>query len=622
MNNLHNLQADEILKKLCLIGEKLNNKTEIDEVKNDFSETERAIEKSNYFTTFGHIFEKFGLSDFEKLVLCHILYCNIELNQKPTISQINEYSGEFKPVKLSIIFEILNNKIDINPQVYDFILSNPPSVPSYLSLDFCPAEKCYHSGDLLTDLYEGFNGLLSNDNAVLNESLAIKISGASESGRKFIIKQLCNKLGTTLLTIDGEMLASEIQINDIIILSKLYNCLLCVDKFSFKNKYLLNDLKKLFSIIFIVTDEVISKTELSGFVLLEYFIPKLTSKERLNIWQNETKGLKFESNIDLSKISNFHNLSVGQIISASKNLIAETALKRHKTVSQELLMSVIKLENKSNILANTQIISDTKSFCDLVLPQEQKKQLADICKFAGCREKLYKVWGFDKKISYGKGISMLFYGASGTGKTMAAQVVANELGLDLYRIDLAQLISKYIGETQKNIGQVFDEAKKCNCVLLFDEADALFSKRSDAGDSQDKYSNAEIAYLLQKTEQYEGITILATNLFQNFDEAFRRRISFLINFPMPDCQLREQLWRNIFPQEAPVSSGISYKFLAENFELSGAAIKNSAVYAGYMAAVNDTEIGMKEIILGIKNEYIKYGKTLNSRQMAEYQNCF
>lgn len=188
-----------------------------------------------------------------------------------------------------------------------------------------------------------------------------------------------------------------------------------------------------------------------------------------------------------------------------------------------------------------------------MLPPEQKRQLESLCAFARGRETVWKRWGFARTIPGGQGLTALFYGASGTGKTLAASVVANELGLPLYRVDLSQLISKYIGETQKNIGRIFDAAESADCILFFDEADALFSRRTEAADAQDRYANAEIAYLLQRTEQYDGIILLATNLLQNFDEAFRRRIGFMIRFPTPDEAMREALWRGIFPEEAPLS---------------------------------------------------------------------
>ena len=225
-------------------------------------------------------------------------------------------------------------------------------------------------------------------------------------------------------------------------------------------------------------------------------------------------------------------------------------------------------------------------------------------------------WGFADKYSYGNGISLLFYGAPGTGKTMAAQAIAGELGMPLYRVDLSQLISKYIGETQKNIGKVFEQAGQLQGILLFDEADALFARRNEVNDAQDKYSNAETAYLLQKIEEWDGISILATNLLQNFDEAFRRRITYMLNFPMPDEKVRAALWQKVFPEQADVSEDMDAVVLAENFELSGAAIRNAALQGAYLAAVEQTAISMKHVLGGIANEYRKLNKNMKPEQKA------
>ena len=253
-------------------------------------------------------------------------------------------------------------------------------------------------------------------------------------------------------------------------------------------------------------------------------------------------------------------------------------------------------------------------FDDLKLPAYQSGQLRDICNMISVRTRVLSEWGFSAKYSYGNGMSILFYGAPGTGKTMAAGVMANELGMPLYRVDLSQLISKYIGETQKNIGKVFDAAEKKECVLLFDEADAIFSKRSDVTDAQDRYSNAETAYLLQRIEQYNGVSILATNLLQNFDEAFRRRISYMVHFPLPDVELRRQLWESIFPKEAEIGDDFDALALSQAFELSGAAIKNAALHSAYMAMAKREPIGMKHILQAVSNEYAKVGKSLSKAQ--------
>ena len=188
---------------------------------------------------------------------------------------------------------------------------------------------------------------------------------------------------------------------------------------------------------------------------------------------------------------------------------------------------------------------------EVILPPEQKELLRNACNQVKFRHVVYGEWGFEKKLSYGKGVSILFAGPPGTGKTMSAEVVAKELMLEIYKIDLSQVISKYIGETEKNLHEIFHEAQFSNAILFFDEADALFGKRSEVKDSHDKYANIETAYLLQKIEEYAGITILATNFSQNIDDAFMRRLNYVIKFPFPDAEYREKIWRSMFPAEAP-----------------------------------------------------------------------
>ncbi len=192
-------------------------------------------------------------------------------------------------------------------------------------------------------------------------------------------------------------------------------------------------------------------------------------------------------------------------------------------------------------------INSVFTWDDLVVEDGVRCQMEHICNQIKYRSIVADDWDFYKKSPYGRGICALFYGSPGTGKTMAVQVIANELGLDLYRIDLSQMVSKYIGETEKNISSLFERAKDINALLFFDEADAFFAKRSDVSDSNDRNANAETAHLLQKLEEYEGITILATNLKENIDEAFRRRIRFMIHFRLPDANVRRTLWHKMFP---------------------------------------------------------------------------
>ncbi|MBP0979730.1 MAG: ATP-binding protein [Oscillospiraceae bacterium] len=244
------------------------------------------------------------------------------------------------------------------------------------------------------------------------------------------------------------------------------------------------------------------------------------------------------------------------------------------------------------------------------------------CNYIKFKDIVFEDWGFNSKVPYGKGLSVLLYGPPGTGKTMGAQVIANELGLLLYKIDLSQIINKYIGETEKNLSNIFLEAKKSNAILLFDEADSLFGKRTDVKDSNDKNSNNETSFLLQKMEEYDGVSILTTNKFNNFDDAFRRRIRFIVSFPMPDIKMRRELWKKVFPKQAPLSKDFDDLFLAENFELSGSNIKSIAILASYLAVAERSEIKMKHILLALKYESQKTGKIVSKKDFGVYGDEF
>jgi SpoVK/Ycf46/Vps4 family AAA+-type ATPase len=246
---------------------------------------------------------------------------------------------------------------------------------------------------------------------------------------------------------------------------------------------------------------------------------------------------------------------------------------------------------------------------DIVLPPDQLTQLREICNQAKFRHIVFGDWGFERRLSVGKGLNVLFSGPPGTGKTMGAEVIARELALDLYKIDLSQVVSKYIGETEKNLHQVFAEAETSHAILFFDEADALFGKRSEVKDSHDRYANIEIGYLLQKMEEYDGIAILATNLRQNLDEAFVRRIQVIVEFPFPDEEYRRQIWKVTFPREAPVASDVDFKALGRNLKVAGGNIKNMVVAAAFYAAADGGPIQMKHLLHAARREYTKMGRT-------------
>ena len=261
-----------------------------------------------------------------------------------------------------------------------------------------------------------------------------------------------------------------------------------------------------------------------------------------------------------------------------------------------------------------QRISSPATWDDLVLPEKQKQLLSQIAIQVRQRARVYETWGFSAKHTRGLGISALFAGPSGTGKTMAGEVLSNELRLDLYRIDLSQVISKYIGETEKNLRRVFDAAEGGAAILLFDEADALFGKRSEVKDSHDRYANIEVSYLLQRIEAYRGLAILTTNRRESLDPAFLRRIRFVVEFPFPEAAQRAEIWRRVFPSRTP-TEGLLIARLAQ-LSAAGGNIHNIALSAAFLAADADEPVRMSHLLSAARTEFTKLERPLTDSETA------
>jgi len=252
---------------------------------------------------------------------------------------------------------------------------------------------------------------------------------------------------------------------------------------------------------------------------------------------------------------------------------------------------------------------------DIILPEDQLALLREIIDTVRGRPQVLDVWGLGAKLASSRGVTVLFSGPPGTGKTMAAQIIAGALGLDLYRIDLSTIVSKYIGETEKNIERIFREAEQSNAILFFDEADALFGKRSEVRDSHDRYANIEISYLLQRMEAYDGVTILATNLRGNLDEAFTRRLQFAVSFPFPETEDRLRIWKTLFPPDVPREPDIDLALLANRFRLAGGNIRNIIVSAAYLAAAGGESVSMSHLLHGTRRELQKMGRLVRDEDL-------
>jgi AAA+ superfamily predicted ATPase len=303
-------------------------------------------------------------------------------------------------------------------------------------------------------------------------------------------------------------------------------------------------------------------------------------------------------------------------VSARETTQEDTLLQTQLT--HEDLLDAARTQSRHSIEALARKVESNYTWDDIVLPPDQLVQLREICNQARYRHIVYGDWGFERKLHLGKDLSVLFSGLSGTGKTMAAAVLAHTLALDLYKIDLSQIISKYIGETEKNLDRIFQAAEGANAILFFDEADALFGKRSQVHDAHDRYANIEVGYLLQKLEEYDGIVILATNLRNNMDEAFTRRLKFIVEFPFPDEPYRSSIWRKQFPAAAPLDEDIDFDFLARQFKIAGGNIKNIVLNASFLAASNESSIHMQHLILAARREFQKMGVICTEATFGKY----
>jgi hypothetical protein len=344
-------------------------------------------------------------------------------------------------------------------------------------------------------------------------------------------------------------------------------------------------------------------------------VPRPEPAERARMLA-ETLGEPADSKEIEAVVAQFE-LGLDGIQSAGAHVRAQAAAGRSDEPLGRLLWNACRMEARPRLDDLAQRIEPAARWDELVLPPPQKEILRQIIANVAQRNTVYERWGFAERSNRGLGISAVFVGASGTGKTMAAEVVANELRLDLYRIDLSQVVSKYIGETEKNLSRVFDAAEEGGAVLLFDEADALFGKRSEVKDSHDRYANIEVSYLLQRMEAYRGLAILTTNQKSALDTSFLRRIRFLVQFPFPDAPARVEIWRRVFPTATP-TEGLDPHRLAR-LNVAGGNIRNIALNAAFLAAGAGEPVRMSHLLRAAQGEYAKLEKPLTDAEVAGWR---
>jgi SpoVK/Ycf46/Vps4 family AAA+-type ATPase len=350
-------------------------------------------------------------------------------------------------------------------------------------------------------------------------------------------------------------------------------------------------------------------------------IPSPDFARQKELWKVHLAGIRVDDNLpDVDQLTARFDLTSGQIARAVHRAkhFAFARDPQSGAVMLSDLMTAIRQQSQPKLTSLARKVEPKFRWEELVLPEDHMLQLRELANQVKHRQRVLGEWGFATKLSLGRGLNALFAGPSGTGKTMAAEVIASDLALDLYKIDLSAVVSKYIGETEKNLSRVFAEAEHSNAILFFDEADALFGKRSDVRDAHDRYANIEIAYLLQRMEEYEGITVLATNLRQNIDEAFTRRIRFIVEFPFPDELYRARIWEGIWPKETPIAPEVDLHFMARQFKLTGGNIRNIALAAAFLASQNGQVIAMKHLLQATKREIQKMGKVIRQEEFDQY----
>jgi len=363
---------------------------------------------------------------------------------------------------------------------------------------------------------------------------------------------------------------------------------------------------------------VSSKTPASAALALgdrqsvEVELSRPSAADQARLWQRAL-GEEDAKEVDLPVLTSTFRFTGGQIleaVSAAKNLARFRDPDARPTTSD--LMAACRSLHGHRVGALARTLAPRYGWDDLVLPPDKKAMLRELCVHLRHRSRVLDDWGYEQKLGLGKGLAALLSGPPGTGKTMAASVIAAELGVLLLHIDLSTVVSKYIGETEKHLAELFESAEAANAALFFDEADALFGKRTEVRDAHDRYANLETSYLLQRIESYEGVVLLATNFLKNIDDAFVRRFAFVIDLPFPSLADRLRIWQGIWTPETPLDNDLNLPFLAERLELSGGYIRNIALAAAFLAADEGTPVGMRHLRHAARREFQKMGKVVDA----------
>ncbi len=461
---------------------------------------------------------------------------------------------------------------------------------------------------------------------VARTALHLQFAGVPGSGRRHAAEALAQSLGLHLLVADMQLLgdsgAMEDALAPLLREAWLREAVLYIDGFDAFAAIpgngdalrLLEALSDDAGIAILATESGWLPPARSHLCLHPIVFGDLDAGRRRTLWRRALIARGHGPDLDgLDALAYRFRLSPTQIERAVRD--AEWAVQMREDASASAvaiadLLQAARDQAPRELAQLARKVVPTARWKDLVLPEDSARQLEELCQRVAFAPQVMNDWGFGASMSLGRGTSALFAGPSGTGKTMAAEIIAGELGLDLYKIDLATVVSKYIGETEKNLDRVFTAARNANAILFFDEADSIFGKRSEVRDSHDRYANLEVSYLLQKMEEYDGLALLSTNLKQNLDEAFLRRLTYIVLFPFPDASDRERIWRQAWPPSLPLADDIDLALIAREFKLAGGNIRNASLAAAYFAAADGGLVSMRHVVHGIRRELQKVGKSI------------
>ncbi|MBQ8147926.1 MAG: ATP-binding protein [Lachnospiraceae bacterium] len=460
--------------------------------------------------------------------------------------------------------------------------------------------------------------------------------GDEGSGRKFFVRQFCKKQGIQAIMIN----CKKLFVYDVGFVERalwavnreciLLNACCCLNELTYreeeKEKFLghldlaLSKLMEFNTTVFAVSREKLPLKDVTLQDFTEFELPTPSNQEREDCWKYFSQAYGLDKDVDLLELATKFLFTPGKIKSALYQARSFATMNKEILVSRARLFQGCNNQMSSELTQKATKVKANFGFEDIVMNESQRETLEHAIDQMNFRKQVYDNWHYTKKYPYGRGLSILLFGAPGTGKSMCAQVIAHELNLELYRVDLSKVIDKYVGETEKSISMIFREAKKCNVVLFFDECDTLFAKRSDDGGSNQASNNNKTALLLQEVEAYDGVSVLATNYKHNIDPAFFRRMKYIVEFQFPDPDTREMLWRTTIPKDTPLGDDVDIRFLAERFEFVGGNIKNCILNAAFLAAADGDgkEVCMRHYLNAIKYEFVKTGKVFTKADFEPY----